>query len=843
MDSMSFGPFRLDPRTESVWRDGEEIRLRPKTFAVLRYLTERPNSVVTKEALLDAVWPGVVVGDAALAVCIGEIRKALDDNAQSPRFIETIHRRGYRFIGARGSPPAATTVPEGLWTNLPHPRTSFIGRTHEIEQVKRSLTGSALVTLMGAGGVGKTRLAIEVATSVARDFRHGAWLVDLAPLTDPQHLPDAVATALSVRATPRRSAIERLVEWLRLKTILVVVDNCEHLRSPVAALVETLLRDCPSLRILATSRDRLGLTGEVLHLIPPLAVPAPGAALSFNEIMAFEAVRLFVERAADVHWGGAVSERDLGPIVEICRRLDGIPLAIELAAARVLAMTVDEIAARLDDRFQLLIGSNRTVLSRHQTLRGVLDWSHQLLSDPERVLFRRLSVFAGGSTLDAAERVGGGAGIAAAEVISLLTQLVDHSLVVFEGAEGRGRYRLLETTSQYARERLIEAGEVDVMRDRHLAYLIRLAEESESGLRGPRQGEWLGRLDAETDNIRTALEWALSCPERVDAGAHLGSAMCLYWFMRDRMTEHQHWFEAALASRAKITPGVRAKALLGLGMIAWRLDDYERGLAVLEESLKLSRELGAGELSAHALHFRAHIEEAQGQLDQAVRTHEETLATFRKIGGFDLAKALHCLATTLRKRGDVARAKPLLEETVTLGKAVGGAWGLSYPLLGLGLIAVAEGDRARARALFEQSLVVAHEGGDRSGAAYAQLHLGNMARHDGDYATAASFYRASLATWNDGGDRRNSATYLEALSQLALAQGCAERAAQLLGAVDQLLKTTGGAFAPADGAAHERCLTAARDRLGREAFETAWRRGQTMTVAQAIDYAMTDERR
>ncbi|MGH7311572.1 MAG: ATP-binding protein, partial [Candidatus Rokuibacteriota bacterium] len=446
---MIFGPFRLDAGTESVWRDAEEIRLRPKTFALLRYLAGHPGRLVTKDELVEAVWRGVAVGDAALAVCVGEIRKALGDEARTPRFIETVHRRGYRFIGSAQVVHTGELVPQRL-TNLPRQLTSFVGRLTEMDRVKVALAGSALVTLTGTGGVGKTRLAIQAAADLLSEFTHGAWLVDLAPLTDPNGVPHAVAAALHVREQAGRPVLDVLVDYLRSKSLLLLLDNCEHLLAPAATLGEHLLRECPGLRILATSREGFGISGEALQAIPPLAVPAPQATPAPEALAAYEAVRLFADRAAAVFPGFALSARNAVTVVEICRRLDGIPLAVELAAARVRSMAVNEILARLDDRFRLLTGGSRTALPRHQTLRGVLDWSHQLLSDGERVLFRRLSVFAGGFTLHALEHIGAGAEVAERDVAGLLARLVEQSLVVFDPSAGEPRYRLLETLRQYA---------------------------------------------------------------------------------------------------------------------------------------------------------------------------------------------------------------------------------------------------------------------------------------------------------------------------------------------------------------------------------------------------------
>jgi non-specific serine/threonine protein kinase len=729
-------------------------------------------------------------------------------------------------------------------TNLPRQLTSFIGREGEMTRVKAALEASPLVTLTGAGGVGKTRLALQMALDLLPGLPDGAWLVDLAPLSDSERVPHAVAAALGIREHPGRAVADVLLEFLRSKALLLLLDNCEHLLGAAAALADQLLRECPRLRILATSREGFGVSGETLQVIAPLAVPPSEATLSLDQVLRFEAVRLFASRAIDLSPGFTVTERNAGAVAEICRRLDGIPLALELAAGRIRAMTVEEIAGRLDDRFRLLTGGSRTALPRHQTLRGVLDWSHQLLSDAERVLLRRLSVFAGGFTLDAAEHVCVGQGLEAGEMLDLLIQLVGRSLAVFEDTERRTGYRLLETIRQYAQERLLEAGETDQVRAAHLAYFRALAEQSEDALHGPTQREWLDRLDAEPDNLEAALQWSLEPPqrpERVEAGARLAGSVWWYWLMRDQLTYGRQWLETLLAAGSGISPAARAKCLMGLGAYAWRLDDYRQAWEALDEGLTLGRQLGDGRLAGYALHFRAHVQEAWGQVEQAVSTHEESLAAFQALGGWELAKSYYCLGNALRKQGDLARAKPMLEKSLEIFRDFGEVWGLSHTLRGLGVVARSEGDRARALALFEESLLVSHETGDTSGTAAAQLLLGNMARREGQYGRATSLYRESLATVKTIGDRQGAAMCLAALSRVALAQGRAARAARLLGAAERLLEVIGWTFPPGERAGHDRAVAALRAALGGEEYERTAGLGALMTLDRAVAYAMCDE--
>jgi len=837
---VTFGPFRLDVGTESVWRDAEEIRLRPKSFAMLRYLAEHRGRLVTKEELVEAVWRGVAVGDAALAVCVGEIRKALGDEAKTPRFIETVHRRGYRFIGAAPAVPGGELVPQRL-TNLPRQLTSFVGRLTEMDRVKTALAGSALVTLTGAGGVGKTRLALQAAADMLPEFAHGAWLVDLAPLTDPSGVPHAVAAALQLREQAGRPLFDVLVDYLRPKQLLLVLDNCEHLLAAAAALTEHLLRECPGLRILTTSREGLGISGEALQAIPPLVVPAPHASPAPDALATYDAVRLFVDRAAAVLPGFALSARNAVAVVEICRRLDGIPLAIELAAARAHAMAMDEIATRLADRFRFLTGGSRTALPRHQTLRGVLDWSHQLLSDSERVLFRRLAVFAGGFTLPALEQVGAGGEVAERDVAGLLARLVERSLVVFDPTAGEPRYRLLETIRQYAQGKLLDSDEADTVRTAHMAYYLTLAEQAEAFLRGPAQMAWLARLGIEHDNLRSALTWSVAQAGREDAGLRLAQALQWFWFLRGPVDEGRRWLERALSSPIEAA-ATRARALAGLGMLAWRADDFAQAQAALEESLALSRDLKDDMTMAFALHHLAHVRLMVGALPQAVEGFEESVSHFRRSGDtWGTAWSLRCLGDNLRGQGIPAQAEAKLEESLRLFRQVGDQWLIGHVLYSLGAIAAERDDYDRACTLMEETLAIWYEADDKYNIAVAHRELGNVARCRGDHARAATLYKVSFEVFREIGDRYETGRLLESLAALAMARGQSRWAARVLGAADALRLAIGAVIRPVDRHVHDRVLAEAREALGEQTFAVAFTEGRTLSVDDIVSEACNAE--
>ncbi len=462
-------------------------------------------------------------------------------------------------------------------TNLPRPLTSFVGRVHESAEVKRLLPTTCLLTLTGSGGSGKTRLALQVAADVLGEYADGVWLVELAAVPGPALVPQTVASALGVREVPGRPLQATLLEYLGHRTLLVVLDNCEHLIEASAHLVQTLLEACPGLRILATSREPLGVPGEVAWRVPSLSLPDPRRLPSVDDLGACEAVRLFVERAAAVHPAFRLTPQNAPAVATVVRRLDGIPLAVELAAARVPALTVAQIAERLDDRFRLLTGGRRTALPRQQTLRATMDWSYQLLPERERVLLRRLAVFAGGWTLGAVEAVCGGDGIEGLAVFDLLTQLVFKSLVIMDEQVGDVRYRLLETVRQYGRDRLLESEETVPVRGRHLVWYRDLAEQAETELMGAGQAAWLDRLEAEHANIRAALEWATGGRE-VEVGLRLAGAVWRFWFVRGYFAEGRARLQALLAKGAEVPPAVRAKALKAAGNLAvFCQGDYASG--------------------------------------------------------------------------------------------------------------------------------------------------------------------------------------------------------------------------------------------------------------------------
>jgi predicted ATPase/class 3 adenylate cyclase len=678
-------------------------------------------------------------------------------------------------------PPLRTQ--EATPGHLPAQLTSFIGRDREIAEAAALLGQTRLLTLVGPGGTGKTRLSLQVAAQALSACPHGAWFVELAPLSDPDLVPQAVASALGLHAAPDRPILQTLADYLRSKSLLLVLDNCEHLVEACARLADHLLRAAPQLRILATSREALAIGGETSFPVPPLSLPDPyGAPLPPVEPLAqYEAVRLFLERARAVQPGFVVTDTNALAVAQICWRLDGIPLAIELAAARVRALSPQQIAARLDDRFHLLTGGSRSALPRHQTLEALIDWSYELLSDPERVLLRRVSVFAGGWTLEAAETVCAGDEIPAHAVLDLLSRLVEKSLVLAGDREGQARYWMLETIQQYARDKAHASRDVAAVRARHLEFCLGLAEDAERSLRGPEQLVWLNRLETEHNNLRASLGRAQPAGE-TEAGLRLAGALFWFWLLRGYAGEGRRWLEGMLQLAGPAGPApLRAKAQRAAGFLAVGQGDIEAGRVRLQASLSLFRELADREGIADSLLGLGRAAYFQGDYAAALTLLEESLAECRPAGyAWGTAQALYRLGMVNLNQGDHGPARAHFEESVALFRALGDAWGLSYALTALGEEALRRGDYALAQTMLEESLALFQELGSKSGTAIALGELGWLALTQGDHLAARAWLEESLAVRRDMGHRVGISIVLNLLGDVALHLGEYDQARALI---------------------------------------------------------------
>jgi predicted ATPase len=642
-----------------------------------------------------------------------------------------------------------------------------------------------------------------------------------------------------------------------------VLDNCEHLVEACARLADRLLRLAPGLHLLATSREALRIAAETTHLVPPLAVSANEASVSPAALAVSDAVLLFADRAAAVQPGFALDSSNTAIVADVCRRLEGIPLALELAAARVRSLPLDQLARRLDDRFRLLTGGSRAALERHQTLRAALDWSYHLLSEPEQALLQRLSVFAGGWTLDAAEAVAAGerdaptqlppdaSGGAPAsgpsspapplDVLDTLTELVNKSLAQLD--PGTGRYRLLGTIRQYAREKLDTSGQADDWCSRHLDFFVQLAAEAEPKLFGPDQLAWLDRLEAEIDNLRAALEWGLRT-EHGEGALRLASGLWRFWVMRDYEREGLAWLQAALASQAPLSSSLRARALARAGMVAQWHEQWAESQALLDQALPLAREHGdhfATALSLLGLGAIAKIRRRDFAAGQA--RYEESLALFREIGhAWGIAMSLNYLRLLACDQGDVAAWRRLGEESAALFRAAGNGWDLARGVHGQGELARYLRDYDRAVAYYEEAdalhrrlrmpKLTRHY--QRVGLAYARLR-------QGDPVEAKRLLREALALLVEPAPDLNLAAVMCAFAGVALSQGQPARAALLLAVGTAWLETSSEAFQPQDQAEYDRDLAASRQALDEATFALAWAEGQRMTMEQAIACALEDD--
>ena len=741
-----------------------------------------------------------------------------------------------------GPPAGFQTL--GDHRRLTTPLTSFIGRERELAELLRLLQVTRLVTLTGTGGVGKTRLALQVAEAVASAATDGASLVDLSPLSDPALVPHAVAAALSVREEPDRPLVTTLSDALRTSERLVVMDNCEHLIVACAHLVDALLRACPRLRILATSREPLGVDGEVTWPVPPLSLPAPGQPLSREGVLAAEAVRLFVERAVAALPAFAVTEERLPVIARICRQLDGIPLAIELAAAQLRALSVEQIAAHLDDRFRLLVGRSRTAPARHQTLRALVDWSYDLLSSVEQAVLRRLAAFAGGWTLEAAEVVCAGPPVASSDVLLLLAQLVEKSLVVMEERGGGTRYRFLDTIRHYALQQLRDAGEEVPAGSRHAGWMLNLAEQGELEIIGQEQVVWIGLLETELDNLRRALDWSDANEPAAETALRLLGATSRFWEWRGHINEGAARLEHALARGVHSPTSARAKALVGALRLEWRRANLARTRAIGEECVRLC--LGTGEQLSQATALRYLGYTAAGLGDQltARRCAEEGLAVARQAGSQrEIAYDLRLLSTAHVWAGELLPARRLADEALSISDSLVDRVNAAMALIHVGLVAVAQEDYADAERFLDQGLAVAEQIGYAVVTGCALVALGYLAETLGDDRTALQRYRDCLRQIHPREDFEYVVAALEASARLAARKGLADQSARLLGAVSALraglVSPVLAIFPPTVSAERrEESLTLARDRCGVEGFAVAWAEGQAMSLEEAIACAL-----
>ena len=780
-------------------------------------------------------------------------------------------------------PPLKTL--EAFHTNLPAQLTNYIRREKEFNIVKNLIAEHRLVTLIGTGGTGKTRLSLQIAADLLDIFSDGVWFVEFAPLADPALISQTALISLGLREETDRPVLETLTHYLGAKEVLLILDNCEHVIEAVAQFAETVLHACPNLRLLASSREALGIFGEKTYYVRSLSIPDTRVAQSVETILQYESARLFVDRAQTALSGFTVTPANVSAIAQICARLDGIPLAIELAAARVKILKAEQIAERLDDRFRFLTDGSRTALPRHQTLRAMIDWSYDLLPEVERTLLRRLSVFADGWTLAAAETVCQGPGIDDYNVLDPLAQLVNKSLVVvdadiappeYDNAETR--YHLLETVRQYAREKLSETGEGMLVRDAHLEYFLGLAERAEPELVGPQVLAWLNKLEIELDNLRTALEWSLK--RNPELGLRLASTLLWFWAEGGYIRDGYDWLTKLLnCPYEQLHTRNRAKALGTMGFFLALGDFGKDARPILEESLALYRELDDKPGIAHALLYEGIFIFREHNVKQGVKLILESLAIYRDLGHkLGIFAALDYLGRIVYEH-EYLRAHAYLVEALEICYEIDYPSGIARSLAALGHLALRQGDYPAAHRWLEKALATQRQLGKGRYTIYTLAHLGELASREGDYTKSQDYYKECLALIDQTGGLSTIAGWMlvkfghasiwqgnvtsagdflkqsmqhfkrtnekigivftvEGLARLALMQERPAQAACLFAWADVTRESIDNPRPLPEQADVDHDLAAIRAQLDDEAFAAAQTKGQAMTMDKAIALAL-----
>jgi predicted ATPase/DNA-binding XRE family transcriptional regulator len=756
-------------------------------------------------------------------------------------------------------------------TNLPSLLTTFIGREKEQVEIIQHINKYRLVTLTGSGGVGKTRLSIKVGGQVLGDYSNGVWLLELAPLDDPAILPQTVAALFGLVTQSNAPLTEMLTNFLRGKTILLILDNCEHLLDASAQLTDTLLKNCPNLKILATSREPLGITGEALYRVPSLGLPQVEPVLEkFRE---FESVRLFEERAQLVQMDFSLTLENASFVAQICSRLDGIPLALELAAAKVYTLSANQIAEQLEESFNLLTGGSRTALPRQQTIRASINWSWGLLTESEQTFMRQLSIFAGGWTLESAQAVCDG------DVLGLTSSLVKKSLIVMNQESGSEmRYHFHEVVRQYAREKLVDAGEAENVRFQHLKYFLKLSELAEPASHGPQQMEWFSRIHDERGNIRVALEQASRTD--LETGLYLSGRLTDYWSNFD-LREGLSWTtEFVQNPESKIYPHGRAKALLAQGNILWYLQQFDAALSRAEECIALFHAcgdrqgefeglllMGAAmqylegmerkvEIHKQALALAQSIDDVWRQAlallglgwdqrdpRQSRANWEEAIALFRQVGDWrNLAFTLGILGYAVLSNGEIESAQKFLDESLEVNQRTNDKRGLEFALTGKSHMALMRGEYGQARAFLQEWMVLAEELGNRMGYLWARARLGYVALREGNVAEAHHILVEIVENFHKDRNKSGLAFALDKMASLCVVIDKPEVAARLIGWSDATREEIGDPRPRLEQTDVDRDILAIHAKFGKTAYEAAYAKGRAMTLDEAVAFALEEFR-
>ena len=895
---LRFDIFELDIRVGELRRRGVKLRLQGQPLQVLAMLLRHSGDLVTREEFRAEIWQAdtFIDFDHSLHNAIARLREVLGDSAEAPRYIETLPRRGYRFITpveevgiqaverAAQSKQANEVSASPGWTidgslakeaepgygstqdfvkdfavlrgrltekagkksgirltGLPAQRTGFVGREKEVAAAKELLLRQDvhLITITGPGGIGKTRLAVQVASSLVENFPGGTHFVPLSSLSDPGLIASTVVQTLGIRESGGQSPLEILREKLQdslRAPMLLLLDNFEHLIQ-AASIVAEFLAISPNLKILVTSREALRVYGEHEFPVPPLALPDSRSTPAVEVLSQFPAVSLFVQRAVAVKPDFALNQENALAVAEICARLDGLPLAIELAAARIKILSPSSMQTRLASRLQLLTGGARDLPQRQQTLRAAIDWSYDLLSPGEQRLFQRLSVFAGGCNLEGIEAVCDTQGDLGLNLLDGMASMVDKSLVqLVEPAMDECRFVMLETIREYALEKLQASGEKALTKRAHAAYCLVLAEEETTESSDAKGAEWLERLTFEHDNFRAGIEWLIETGD-AEWGLRLGAALFRFWEMREYFAEGRESLGRLLKLAGATAPTkARVRALFAAGVLTLEQGDYTSADALIRESLNTARELGDKQCAAICLNALAVNAQHRDDCAGARALFEESLLLWRELGDQKaVARSLSNLANIVKSQGDYSSARSLYAESLAIFRQLGDprcvAWSMNYQ----GDVARELGDFTAAQTLYEQCLTNFRELGDRWGIAGTLADLGSLAREQGSYPTACALYRESIQIFQELAHKRGMARLLECFACLAAAQLEAERSLRLAGAAAALRQNVGAPLAPAEQAKLEASLFPARQSLTDPASETAWQEGWALPIEKAIE--------